>query len=196
MEHAVRCRKPRECSFTSDSEQAPARQPLGDARTSDNDSLCRAGLSINKLSDLSIDQRNKNEPRDFNDCRARMPQFRSLRNFSMLNIAMRKSPVATKTAHASNSRNKEGAPAAELALKAHILGSNPEILAEMAEGDKMMREIADMVDLTEAPEDAVCGLVTDLLKYCEREKIDWTQEVMLRAWKHVRSDRAYEVQKR
>ena len=95
-----------------------------------------------------------------------------------------------------SSRNKERAAAAELALKAHILGSNPEILAEMAEGDKMMREIADIVDLTEAPEDAVCGLVTDLLRYCEREKIDWTQEVMSRAWEHFRSERAYEVQKR
>ena len=53
-----------------------------------------------------------------------------------------------------------------------------------------------MVDLTEAPEDAVCSLVIDLLQYCEREKIDWTQDVMLRAWEHFRSDRAYEVQER
>jgi hypothetical protein len=60
----------------------------------------------------------------------------------------------------------------------------------------MMREIADMVDLTEAPEDAVCSLVTDLLEYCEREKIDWTEEVMSRAWEHFRSESAYEVQKR
>ena len=54
----------------------------------------------------------------------------------------------------------------------------------------------DMVDLTEAPEDAVSSLVTDLLQYCEREKIDWTQEVMSRAWEGFRSERACEVQKR
>jgi hypothetical protein len=95
-----------------------------------------------------------------------------------------------------NSRNKERAAAAELALKAHVLASNPEILAEMTEGNRMVREIADMIDLTEAPEDALCSLVTDLLQYCEREKIDWTQEVMSRAWEHFRSERAYEVQKR
>ena len=95
-----------------------------------------------------------------------------------------------------NSRNKEGVAAAELALKAHALGSNSEILAEMTEGGRMMREIADMTDLTEAPEDAVCSLVTDLLQYCEREKIDWTQEVMSRAWEHFRSEGAHEIQER
>ena len=95
-----------------------------------------------------------------------------------------------------SSNNKERVAAAELALKAHILASNPEILAGMTQGDSTMREIADMVDLTEAPEDAVCSLITDLLQYCEREKIDWTQDVMSRAWEHFRSDRAYEVQKR
>jgi len=52
-----------------------------------------------------------------------------------------------------------------------------------------MEQIADLVDLTEAPEDAVCSLVTDLLHYCEREKIDWTQEVLARAWKDFRSER-------
>jgi hypothetical protein len=95
-----------------------------------------------------------------------------------------------------NSRNKKGAAAAELALKAHVLRSNPEILAEVTEGDRMMRQMRDRVDLTEAPEDAVCSLVIDLLQYCEREKIDWTQEVMSRAWEHFRGKRAYEVQKR
>jgi hypothetical protein len=99
----------------------------------------------------------------------------------MLNIAMRKLPFATKTSRMSHSSNKEGAAAAELALKAHILRSNPEILAEMPEGNKTMREIADVVDLTEAPEDAVCSLVIDLLQYCQREKIDWHQEVIFRA---------------
>jgi hypothetical protein len=95
-----------------------------------------------------------------------------------------------------NSRNKERVAAAELALKAHVLGSNSEIRAEMTGGDRMMREITDMIDLTEAPEDAVCSLVTDLLQYCEREKIDWTQEVMSRAWEHLRRERAREIQKR
>ena len=95
-----------------------------------------------------------------------------------------------------NSRSQKGAAAAELALKAHVLRSNPEILAEVTEGDRMMREMRDRVDLTEAPEDAVCSLVIDLLQYCEREKIDWTQEVMSRAWEHFRGERAYEVQKR
>ena len=95
-----------------------------------------------------------------------------------------------------NSRSKEGVAAAELALKAHALGSHSEILAEMTEGDRMMREIADMIDLTEAPEDAVCSLVTDLLQYCEQEKIDWTQEVMSRAWEHFRSERTHEIQER
>jgi len=114
----------------------------------------------------------------------------------MLNITMRKSPVARNTSRVSNSSNKEGAAAAELALKAHVLGCNPEVLAGMTEGDRMMQEIADMVDLTEAPEDAVCSLVTDLLQYCEQEKIDWTQEVMSRAWEHLRRERACEVQER
>jgi hypothetical protein len=54
-------------------------------------------------------------------------------------------------------------------------------LAQVPEGNKTMREIANVVDLTEAPEDAVCSLVIDLLQYCEREKIDWYQEVILRA---------------
>jgi hypothetical protein len=104
---------------------------------------------------------------------------------------MRKSFVAVKTSRMSNSRNNHGVAAAELALKAHVLVSNPEILDEIAEGDRITREIADMVDLTEAPEDAVCSLVIDLLRYCEREKIDWTQDVMSRAWDQFRSGRAY-----
>jgi len=108
----------------------------------------------------------------------------------MLNITMRKSPVQTKTSRVSDSSNKERAAAAELALKAHILRSNPEILAEMSERDRIMQEIADMVDLTEAPEDAVSSLVIDLLQYCQREKIDWTREVMSRAWERFGAERA------
>ena len=119
----------------------------------------------------------------------------------MLNITVRKSPVATKTSRLQTSTKKggsikeeeDGTAAAELALKAHVLASDSEILAEMTEGDRMMQEIAATVDLTEAPEDAVCGLVIDLLQYCEREKIDWTQDVMSRAWEHFRSERACEL---
>jgi hypothetical protein len=52
----------------------------------------------------------------------------------MLDITVRKSFVATDTSRVSNSNNKEGSAAAELALKAHVLGCSPEILAEMADG--------------------------------------------------------------
>jgi hypothetical protein len=114
----------------------------------------------------------------------------------MLNMAMRKSPVATKTSRASNSSKQEGAAAAEVALKAHVLACDPEMLAEMAGGDRMMRQMTDMVNLTEAPEDAVCSLVIDLLQYCEREKIDWTQDVMSRARERLRDERPDELQKR
>jgi hypothetical protein len=83
-------------------------------------------------------------------------------------------------------RAKEAAAAAELALKAHVMAFDPELLAEMTDGDSTMEEIANTVDLTEAPEDAVCSLVIDLLQYCEREKIDWTEDVMSRARDHLR----------
>lgn len=83
-------------------------------------------------------------------------------------------------------RANEGAADAELALKAYVLLSNPELLAEVSDGDKMKQEIADSVDLTEAPEDVVCSLVIDLMQYCEREKIDWTQDVMSRALEYPR----------
>ena len=43
----------------------------------------------------------KVNPSDLSNYAAQTPQFRSLRNFSMLKIAMRKSPVATKTPHAA-----------------------------------------------------------------------------------------------
>lgn len=85
---------------------------------------------------------------------------------------------------------KRDAAAAELALKAHVLASDPEVLAEMTDGDRTMEEIADAVNLTEAPEDAVCGLVIDLLQYCEQEEIDWTEDVMSRAWEHLRREDA------
>lgn len=81
----------------------------------------------------------------------------------------------------------EAVAAAELALKAHVLAFDPEILAEMTDGDRTMQEIAEAVDLTEAPEDAVCSLVIDLMQYCEREKIDWNQDVMLQVSERLRS---------
>lgn len=67
--------------------------------------------------------------------------------------------------------------AAELALKAHVVISTPEIMAEIPEGRAMMGRIAEAVNLTEAPEDAVCSLVIDLMRYCEGEDIDWTDDV-------------------
>jgi len=117
-------------------------------------------------------------------------QFRSLLNRRMLDISMPKSSRATNTFYASV--NSQDIEAAEQALKAHILASDREILAEMTDGDGIMREIANTVDLTEAPEDAVCGLIIDLLQYCEREKIDWTQDVMSRAREHLRRNRGGE----
>ena len=108
----------------------------------------------------------------------------------MLDISMPKSSRATNTFYASV--NSQDIEAAEQALKAHILASDREILAEMTDGDGIMREIANTVDLTEAPEDAVCGLIIDLLQYCEREKIDWTQDVMSRAREHLRRNRGGE----
>ncbi len=51
----------RNAAFTSDSEQPRRASPWRDARTSDNDSPRRAGLLIDELADLSIDQRNKSK---------------------------------------------------------------------------------------------------------------------------------------
>lgn len=86
-------------------------------------------------------------------------------------------------------RSKEVA-AAELALKTHVLASDPEMLAKMTDRGETMREIADTVNLAEAPEDAVCGLVIDLMQYCERENIDWTQDVISRASEQLHSEHA------
>ena len=88
----------------------------------------------------------------------------------------------------NNSKNHRSADAAEIAVKAHVLRSDPRILFELTEGDRIMQEIAATVDLTEAPEDAVCSLVSDLLQYCKREKIDWDQEVMSRAMEEFQVD--------
>ena len=84
----------------------------------------------------------------------------------------------------------EAAAAAELALKTHVTAFDPEMIAEMTDGNRTMQEIAKVVDLSEAPEDAVCSLVIDLMHYCEREKIDWDQDVISRAHEYLRSERA------
>ncbi|HEV2806231.1 MAG TPA: hypothetical protein VGW57_15015 [Chthoniobacterales bacterium] len=80
--------------------------------------------------------------------------------------------------------------AAELALKAYVVASDAVILAQLNNGDSVVEEIADAVDLSEAPEDTVCSLVIDLMQYCERQKIDWAEDVIERAQRHLDSDQA------
>ena len=87
----------------------------------------------------------------------------------------------------SDGMNKEGAAAAEFTLKAYTIGSDP---ADFGVEPTAIQQIAESVDLTEAPEDAVCSLVIDLMHYCEREKIDWTGDVATRAWERFWSERA------
>jgi len=96
----------------------------------------------------------------------------------------------------NNSVNDKRAAAAVLAIKAHVIASTPEILGEIDEGPRIMQKIAQSVDLTEAPEDAVCSLVLELMHYCDREKIHWNAEVVSRAWENFRSERTDEVRKR
>lgn len=90
-------------------------------------------------------------------------------------------------------RKNDDAAAAELALKAHVLATESEALADITNGDELMQEIAEVVDLTEAPEDAVCSLVIDLLQYCEREGIDWSDDVMSRAVHYLQREHAANV---
>lgn len=108
-----------------------------------------------------------------------LPQFRSIETVRVVKRAVPQNQFI----------KNEAAADAELVLKAYVLLSNPELLAEITDGVSTAQEIADAVDLTEAPEDAVCSLVIDLMQYCEREKIDWTQDVMLRAKEYLRSER-------
>ena len=115
-----------------------------------------------------------------------MKQFRGVEIVRMIKRAVPRNQFA----------KNEAAAAAELALKTHVIAFDPEILAEMTDGNRTMREIADTVNLTEAPEDAVCSLVIDLMRYCERERIDWTQDVMLRAQEHWRRELHDEIHKR
>ncbi len=75
---------------------------------------------------------------------------------------------------------------AEFAVKAHVLRSDRHVLANCANRREVMRHVTAAVDLTEAPEDAVCSLVIDLLHYCQREKIDWQRDVIARAAERVK----------
>ncbi|MBA3882315.1 MAG: hypothetical protein H0X73_06255 [Chthoniobacterales bacterium] len=84
--------------------------------------------------------------------------------------------------------NTEGAAAAELALKAYTL-RDPDVLHQFDDADGVMRRIADSIDLTEAPEDAACSLVIDLMHYCDREKINWNDDVLSRAHERFESER-------
>ena len=86
----------------------------------------------------------------------------------------------------STQRKVEDCAAAELAIKAHVLAFERQILAEAPGANRTLQELTGLVDLTEAPEDAVCSLVMDLMQYCEREKIDWTEDVMSRALQRFR----------
>lgn len=81
------------------------------------------------------------------------------------------------------------AAAAEFALKSYIAESTPDILASTLEGRKLMRDLRGAVNLTEAPEDAVCSLVVDLMHYCERERIDWSNDVLSRARERFTAER-------
>jgi hypothetical protein len=74
--------------------------------------------------------------------------------------------------------NKQSAAAAEFALKAYCIESNP---SQFDWEDAIIKQIAGSVDLTEAPEDALSSLVIDLMHYCERERIDWNTDVVSRA---------------
>jgi hypothetical protein len=74
---------------------------------------------------------------------------------------------------------------AALALKNRGVGGDYDmhlftVLSEVVDGFK--------VDLTEAPEDAVCCLVIDLLHYCDREGIDFERDVLARARGSYRID--------
>ena len=80
----------------------------------------------------------------------------------------------------NDSLEKNGADAGELALKAHVFWSNAEIRAEMTNEALIREEIVSAVNLTEAPDEAVCSLILDLLSYCEREQIHWSKDVVAR----------------
>lgn len=75
------------------------------------------------------------------------------------------------------------AAAAEFALKAHAF-CDPAVATQVSDSETILRQLCEAVDLTEAPEDAVCSLVLDLMDYCAREKIDWDADVLSRVTSH------------
>ena len=89
--------------------------------------------------------------------------------------------------------NKESAAAAEFALKAYSVETDP---AEFGVEQITIDRIAQSVDLTETPEDAVCSLVIDLMHYCEQEKIARMDDVVYRARDRFRSERNEQTLKR
>ena len=76
--------------------------------------------------------------------------------------------------------SNNNAEAAELALKSYVAEGTPAILGGL-ENRKLKQNLRTAVNLTEAPEDALCSLIIDLMHYCQREKIDWPNDVLLRA---------------
>lgn len=78
------------------------------------------------------------------------------------------------------------AAAAEFALKSYVAEGMPDITRD---APMLMRELQHAVDLTEAPEDAVCSLVIDLMHYCDRERIDWSNDVLSRARERFTTER-------
>ncbi len=88
-------------------------------------------------------------------------------------------------------RSNRNAAAAELALKSYIAESTPEILAQIPAGGKLMQELRAAVNLTEAPEDAVCSLVVDLMHYWQRERIEWAEDIVRRARRRFQSEHTH-----
>src|SRR5438552_2008274 len=84
----------RNAAFTSESEQPRRASPWGDARTSDNDSVCRAGLSIDELGDLSIDQAQTSKSissgSEFEISRMTLPRSRLMRALRLCAPRMRR----------------------------------------------------------------------------------------------------------
>jgi hypothetical protein len=72
------------------------------------------------------------------------------------------------------------------ALKAHVFRWDGAVIASRRQRAQVIDCVTRAVDLTEAPEDAVCNLVIDLMRYCERGKIDWSRDVVSRAVKRAR----------
>lgn len=74
----------------------------------------------------------------------------------------------------------------ELAIKTYVLTSSGS--PEFNQAARLIKQQSKLVSLTEAPEDAICSLVLDLMRYCEREKIDWNEDVMSRAAARFRTE--------